>query len=44
MISEVDETNTGLIRFSDFLGIYWKHKYANLDGNFPFKLNFEKKR
>nr|7K5B_R Chain R, Dynein light chain 4A [Tetrahymena thermophila] len=30
MISEVDEKNTGLIKFSDFLNIYYKQKYANL--------------
>lgn len=36
MISEVDENNTGLIRFSDFLGIYWKFKYANLEGQSEF--------
>ena len=28
LISEVDEKNTGLIKFSDFLNIYQKHKYA----------------
>lgn len=33
IISEVEETNTGLIRFSDFLGVYWKFKYSNQDGN-----------
>jgi Ca2+-binding EF-hand superfamily protein len=32
MISEVDENNSGLIKFSDFLGVYWKHKYANVEG------------
>jgi hypothetical protein len=32
MISEVDDSNSGLIRFSDFLGIYWKHKYSNMEG------------
>lgn len=31
MISEVDEHNTGLIKFSDFLTIYHKHKYANIE-------------
>ncbi|CAD8075092.1 unnamed protein product [Paramecium sonneborni] len=31
IISEVEETNTGLIRFSDFLGVYWKFKYSNQD-------------
>lgn len=28
MISEVDENNTGMIRFSDFLTIYHKHKLS----------------
>ena len=30
MISEVDEKNTGLIKFSDFLNIYYKQKYTNI--------------
>ncbi|EGR27914.1 hypothetical protein IMG5_186660 [Ichthyophthirius multifiliis] len=30
MISEVDEQNTGQIKFSDFLAIYYKLKYKNL--------------
>ncbi|KAM3146342.1 hypothetical protein pb186bvf_001687 [Paramecium bursaria] len=29
IISEVEENNTGLIRFSDFLGVFWKFKYSN---------------
>lgn len=31
MIAEVDEKNTGLIKFCDFLTIYYKFRYANLD-------------
>jgi len=29
MISEVDEKNTGFIKFNEFLSIYYKYKYAN---------------
>ena len=31
LISELDEANTGFIRFNDFLNIYLKQKIANLD-------------
>jgi len=31
MISEIDDTNTGFIKFNDFLQIYLKQKIANLD-------------
>ena len=29
LIYEIDEKNTGLIKFSDFLTIYYRYKYAN---------------
>mmetsp|Transcript_40898 Transcript_40898/g.56972 ORF Transcript_40898/g.56972 Transcript_40898/m.56972 type:complete len:107 (+) Transcript_40898:32-352(+) len=29
LIYEVDDKNTGMIKFSDFLNIYYKYKYAN---------------
>jgi len=31
LIYEVDEKNTGMIKFSDFLTIYYKYKYSNND-------------
>ena len=31
MISEVDEANSGQIKFSDFLTIYYNLKYKNLN-------------
>ena len=31
MISEVDDNNTGMIKFNDFLGIYLKHKESLSD-------------
>lgn len=31
LISEIDEKNTGLIKFSDFLQIYHQMKYAHLE-------------
>ena len=33
MISEVDANNTGYIKFSDFLSIYFKNKNAGLENN-----------
>jgi len=31
LISEVDENNSGMIKFNDFLQIYLKHKIATSD-------------
>ena len=31
LISEVDDNNTGTIKFNDFLGIYAKHKASQCD-------------
>ena len=33
MISELDDHNTGFIKFSDFLSVYYKIKYSNNDDN-----------
>ena len=31
LIYEVDDKNTGMIKFGDFLSIYYKYKYASLE-------------